>query len=695
VEDPVVSWCCGLFRAVAAALRCIRGENGVPFLAYRLLNLLQDFFFYPAHRLRGSPKTQDVEYSAGIRSGDEEKSPADSAYPVLSGESSDGGHQRGMEEAAPNISLNVHAHGGSKVVDLLLAATVGIILQSGFLVFVGATVYHPTWKAKFPKDTGPVPTYAYPLMATGTILIVAGMMICSAIIEQSTVESKWVAGSKYEEFAAPIKGENGISQTSQGTSRRQGANSTTDEKAVGLQARVLWLQTNHTVSDQSFESYVIFAQGSRDAVLKSHRRETQETNAGYPKAPPTNGQMGFQKMMSSTVGKFASSYEEGFTLLGTFLALAGFILQFTGNNPRNKSYPALTLSAGLRGLNWTASIAQLVAIALMTVVRAWLRRGMITPPLAARVHSAGHEMDWLALKLASEPSFWDMYSNKDAGLGKCQKDDCTNSSGHPPTEQPHSSFAICTGDKNYATQGQWSSESPLPTSVGQKAVRIRQRLGHLTKLVGPASKSAVAVAGAIENVMDVLLGDSRSSPKFPKFTWSVKVQTGTAGEDEWINFTVRNENGHWKADSTEIEAALSLWLYHVQETERLKAEEKSEQKTADWLREGDTAVHRKSTRFLGPKDGILEMDLGWWVRNNSSRSANNSRPSGSMSGLKYCESTDGSDRMVVGFIGLPQAPGKNNTAHPPRAGAPALIAFRSLLIVLFKASRQTLSNRFV
>jgi ankyrin repeat protein len=640
-------------------------------LHLQVANLSKDFFFYPAHRLRGSPKARDVENSAGMRSDDELKSAAGSAFPVLSGESSAEGHRRGVEEAAPNISLNVHAHGGSKVVDLGLAAIFGIILQSGFLVFVGATVYHPTWKASFPKDTGPVPTYAYPLMAAGTLFIAAGMMICSAVIEQSTAESKWVAGSRYQEFAATREGENRISQTTgQRTSSQYGANSTRDQKAAGMQARVLWLQKNHTVSDQNFDSYIIFAQGSRDAVLKSHRnqRETLETKASSPKVPQVHSQMGFRRMLSSAVRKFASSYEEGFTLLGTFLALSGFILQFTGCKPKIKSCTELTPAAGLRGLNWTASIAQLVAIALMTIVRAWLRRGMITPPVAARVHSAGHEIDWLALKLASESNFWDTYSNNDAGLCKYQQDDGTNYPGHAQTGvtgQSHRSFAIATGDKNYAIRGQWSSESLLPTSVGQKAVRIRQRLGHLTKWVGPASQSAIAVAGAIENAMDALLGDSHSSQNFPNFTWSVKVQTGPAGEEEWINFTVRNENGHWKADATEIEAALSLWLYHVQETERLKAGEGNVQETTDWLRDGDTAVHRKSTRFLGPKDGILEMDLGWWLRNNSSRSANYSRPSGSMSGLKYCESTEVSERMVVGFIGLPEAPGKSNTAPTP------------------------------
>jgi len=74
---------------------------------------------------------------------------------------------------------------------------------------------------------------------------------------------------------------------------------------------------------------------------------------------------------------------EAFTLLGTLLSLVGVILQFQG----------------LRGLHWVASIAQLVAVFVMTMFRAWVQRELIVRPVAKEVLD-GYEMDWLALAVA-------------------------------------------------------------------------------------------------------------------------------------------------------------------------------------------------------------------------------------------------------------------------------------------------------
>jgi len=93
-------------------------------------------------------------------------------------------------KAAPNISLNLH--GGSKLEDLYTIAACGIVLQLGVLIFSGLAVYYPGWSSKFQKNNRPIQSYAYPLMAAGTVVLVVGMIICSAVIEQSTTEEKWV-----------------------------------------------------------------------------------------------------------------------------------------------------------------------------------------------------------------------------------------------------------------------------------------------------------------------------------------------------------------------------------------------------------------------------------------------------------------------------------------------------------------------
>jgi len=300
-------------------------------------------------------------------------------------------------KSAPNISLNLH--GGSKTMDLCLVAICGIVLQFGMLVFSGFSVYHPHFKMRFPKNGERVRPYAFPIMAVGTIILMIGMMICSAVVEQSTVENIFVPGKKYLE-TVPVNGQ--------------------EEK---LNARILWLQKNHVVSDQSFDSFVIFGRNQSDprkCILTSQRTDP---NAGSdtarqtpvsthmqpvqgnctPTYPPgdvnnsnevtdTAPEHSMKRIFNIVSGLLSSTgtTSEKLTLVGVVLGLSGFILQFQG----------------LRSMNWSASIAQLVCIALMTVFRAIVRRGLIITPIPKNVLD-GHEMDWLALRIASNGSdFW-------------------------------------------------------------------------------------------------------------------------------------------------------------------------------------------------------------------------------------------------------------------------------------------------
>ncbi|KAF8532918.1 hypothetical protein BDD12DRAFT_799739, partial [Trichophaea hybrida] len=229
-------------------------------------------------------------------------------------------------EAAPNISLNLH--GGSKTEDLCFTALCGVLLQFGVLAISGLAVYHPVWKRRFLKNGQPILGYAYPLLSIGTVILVAGMMICSAIVEQSTSETKWPQPK--------------------------------------FRARVLWLQKSHTVSDQRFDAFVIIAQEPRNVILTSKR---------------SNNALVRQQI--------ASNRFEAFTVAGVVLSLVGFVLQFQA----------------LRGLHWSASISQLAAIFLMTLLRAWVRRGLIVEPSAYRVLD-GYQMDWLALHMTADPKLW-------------------------------------------------------------------------------------------------------------------------------------------------------------------------------------------------------------------------------------------------------------------------------------------------
>jgi hypothetical protein len=61
----------------------------------------------------------------------------------------------------------------------------------------------------------------------------------------------------------------------------------------------------------------------------------------------------------------------------------------------------------------------------------------------------------------------------------------------------------------------------------------------------------------------------------PDFEWHLKVQAEGEGDQrpdshapgQIIKFEVKNNAGRWKADATVIEAAISLWMYHIHRLE--------------------------------------------------------------------------------------------------------------------------------
>ncbi|KAF8253393.1 hypothetical protein K440DRAFT_516671, partial [Wilcoxina mikolae CBS 423.85] len=67
---------------------------------------------------------------------------------------------------------------------------------------------------------------------------------------------------------------------------------------------------------------------------------------------------------------------------GSFATVLGFIIQFVG----------------LRAMHWSATVAQLGATLIMTVIRSWVRRGLSVDPRPKRIPD-GRELDWLAKEI--------------------------------------------------------------------------------------------------------------------------------------------------------------------------------------------------------------------------------------------------------------------------------------------------------
>jgi hypothetical protein len=101
--------------------------------------------------------------------------------------------------------------------------------------------------------------------------------------------------------------------------------------------KIAWIQKGGTVNDQVFEPYIIHGHEGQKQIITSRR---------YDIKPP----MSLQYLV----------------LAATTISVIGFFFQFIG----------------LRGMTWSASIAQLAATLVMTFIRSVIRRRLTTEPKA-------------------------------------------------------------------------------------------------------------------------------------------------------------------------------------------------------------------------------------------------------------------------------------------------------------------------
>ena len=516
---------------------------------------------------------------------------------------------------APNIALNLH--GGSAAVDLLRAALYGILHQAGALVFIAFSVYHPTFKNRFMKNGRPVERYAYPLMAAGTFLLTLGLLLCTAVVEMSTDEREFI-------------------------SNRPGPS---DDHS--LKARILWLQRSHTVSDQTFSASVIFRapRGKKetlDHILVSQRAKPQDEfpilqlarrvfkhptlqlsrrvfKHLIPQLPrrifkhpiPQLARRVFKYniyildgFLDGLLFGFPSTKLELMTFIGVGLSLCGFISQFEG----------------LRGLHWSASIVQLYCLAFMTLMRVLVRRHLAVTPIPRPV-PAQHEMDWLALWLVQRfenndqdhlwPESIDMVQEEAAEMktrlsAHFNGSDTTDCLANPQKERLV--WGVHTGPRDGGPQG-------IEQGVGlaQKALNIRRRLAQLTRWPGEAAESSIGLSKSISAVLDILL------PQSKKFIWPLTIQLEDMST-QTIKLKALN-NKCWSVDATQIDAVLSLWLFHIKERRVIllkKQEIKDTNKDVDWLQQG-VEQRRQVSRLLGPADADFRRNVGLWIGSDNDR----------------------------------------------------------------------------
>lgn len=232
---------------------------------------------------------------------------------------------------APNISLNARGESASQA-ELWAVAVLGMTLQIAVIVYDGVITLYEPWQENFQKNGRQPAGYAFPMTAVGSVAVVLGMLICSHVIEASTVEEIWTA--------------------------REG-----DERI-----KFAWLQKGQVVNDQDFDSCALFCLGDKQNITTSRVRKDLR---------------GFSTLV--LIGTIVSLV--GF--VAQFMGLRGVLERVS--SPVVARSELVLLCSDIKsltcvvGMHWSATIAQLVATGLMSAMRAIIRRHLTRNPWAKRV----------------------------------------------------------------------------------------------------------------------------------------------------------------------------------------------------------------------------------------------------------------------------------------------------------------------
>jgi hypothetical protein len=331
------------------------------------------------------------------------------------------------ENEPPNLGLNI---GGQWVSDLELKAIamVGIILQGGVLAFAG--ISGPlSLDSKLEKNHKPVRLYSFPLMAAGTVGLIVGMFLCANIIERSTAETTW----------------------------------TVENSRIN---KVSWLQRSTVVNDQQFDSY--FIQRPQPASGRTHFYKIL-SNALPKKWLNANPQLQIRKSRKDGTNK-----QQTLTIIATSISVSAFVLQFIG----------------LRGLNGSVTIAQLIVTGVMTVLRAVVRRGLVADEVTCEKLPKGYELDRVARKITNCDDWY-----------------------------------VITGGLQPTTEIRYNE-------LATKVVNARVHLGNLCKWETQWEPTVAATAASIEAVMNFLCksDDVRLTRLSDVFVWKLVVQVRPESE---------------------------------------------------------------------------------------------------------------------------------------------------------------------
>lgn len=465
------------------------------------------------------------------------------------------GH-RDADADAPNISLNVQDHNSA---ELRVCAVIGSIIQTAVIIYSAFATYYPA--LRYPKEEQqPVSAYAFPCMAAGTYLLSCGLVLCANVVEGRSKEETYKVKEGYE-------------------------------------ARIVWIQRKSTVGDQVFASVALFGTNPRDGIVTSRRLHTATATSHldkiilalstivlawytslmklvrhrvYGKSALAHNSAATKKALQETkLEQNKDTIRASKTTISVVISLGGFIAQFVG----------------IRGLHWSVSIVQLGAILAMTVLRAWVRRRLASPPQAHPL-TFDFELEWLSFTLEHRNDGPWYKSTPDDSMSKNIWQVTTGiDSIHDP---------LCQYDWNYVVP-----------PICHRVMRLRSQLGELTGWRGPAFEESEAVSRAIEVVMGTLFANLDDQRLF----WTLNVNHGL--QTSPIQIILIRKNGNWTVNRKDIEAILSLWLSSASSL----TNERTHSSNNDDL-DTPTSSNALNLRLLGQPTVRLLRDIRWWMPQN-------------------------------------------------------------------------------
>lgn len=393
-----------------------------------------------------------------------------------------------IETSPPNLSLNARGV-AIKDSEKWSLAIFGTIVQLSVLIYDGLISYHPSWRPKFPKNgSDPSSPYAFPCTAVGTLTLNIAMFACCYIIDCASTEED--CASTEEDWAS----------TEEYWVSTQGVRTSIPTSYRG---RIAWIQKGGTVNDLSFKPYIIFGPDGQRTITTSRR-------------------CGEAQLI------FRLRY---WVALCTLVSVAGFVVQFVG----------------LRGMHWSASIAQLVATAILTFLRSFVRRHMLQQPIASPAIE-DYELDSMT-RLIGGCDVWRIVSDV------------------PVNHE---------GDEGFCNN----------------ILQIRKRLGELSRWSTVSQEVAISLCTAIEQTMNIIyqskdFGLKEGAESETMLHWKMKVLTILAKKDKYDNNRERRYGElefhisrvtSWKPWELNedikgnIAGALSLWTLYTHECDRLYTE---------------------------------------------------------------------------------------------------------------------------